>query len=143
MGRHPWTLAAFPQGYELFLHKSPPRQQGARSPTASRRDFLLYGACLQTKTLSTTTDACAEGSTDVSFFSSPLEFVPHAHWLMRGARRTPDKSRAPRCRCKYCDVDDRKLKQSVISHELRARRARVWAQLGDADSATGDADTDT
>lgn len=46
MGLRPWTLAAFPQGYELFLHKSPRRQQNTRSSAASRRDFLLYGTCV-------------------------------------------------------------------------------------------------
>ncbi|KAH9031599.1 hypothetical protein EDB83DRAFT_2419232 [Lactarius deliciosus] len=119
MGRLPWTLAAFPAGYELFLHKSP-RPQG-RGGSTLRRDFLLYG------------------STDVPFFSSPLEFVRHAEWLMRGAHRTPDRSRAPRCECKYCDVDGRNQKQSVISRELRVRRARVLAQLGDSEA---DADSD-
>ncbi|KAH9010438.1 hypothetical protein EDB85DRAFT_2161283 [Lactarius pseudohatsudake] len=119
MGRLPWTLAAFPTGYELFLHMSP-RPQGSAGSTL-RRDFLLYG------------------STDVPFFSSPLEFVRHAEWLMRGAHRTPDRSRAPRCECKYCDVDGRNQKQSVISRELRVRRARVLAQIGDGDA---DADSD-
>lgn len=117
MGRLPWTLAAFPQGYELYLHKSP---RPVRTRTGvPRRDFLLYG------------------STDVPFFASPLEFVLHAEWLMRGAHRTPDKSRAPRCKCKYCDVDARNRKQSEISRELRARRARVLVQLED-DNADAD-----
>jgi Transcription-silencing protein, cryptic loci regulator Clr2 len=44
---------------------------------------------------------CA-GATDVPSFASPLEFVKHAEWLMRGARRTPDTRRSPRCSCKYC-----------------------------------------
>ncbi|KAH9019208.1 hypothetical protein EDB84DRAFT_1517747 [Lactarius hengduanensis] len=121
MGRLPWTLAAFPTGYELFLHKSP-RPQGSAGSTL-RRDFLLYG------------------STDVPFFSSPLEFVRHAEWLMRGAHRTPDRSRAPRCECKYCDVDGRNQKQSVISRELGVRRARVLAQIRD-DDADADSDAD-
>ncbi|KAF8266275.1 hypothetical protein EI94DRAFT_1733532 [Lactarius quietus] len=123
MGRLPWTLADFPAGYELFLHLSPRRQ--ASSSRTPRRDFLLYG------------------STDVPFFASPLEFVRHAEWLMRGAHRTPDKSRAPRCQCKYCDVDGKNRKQSEISRELRARRASVLVQLdGDTDDADADADTD-
>ena len=65
------------------------------------------------------------------FFASPLEFVRHAEWLMRGAHRTPDKSRAPRCECKYCDVDGRSRKQSVLSRGLREQRARVLVQLED------------
>lgn len=60
---------------------------------------------------------------------------------MRGSHRTPDKSRAPRCQCKYCDVDGRNLKQSAISRELRSRRARILAQLGN-DTADADADSD-
>jgi hypothetical protein len=67
----------------------------------------------------------------VPSFASPLEFVRHAEWLMRGAHRTPDKSRAPRCECKYCDVDGRNRKQSVLSRELREQRARVLVQLED------------
>lgn len=46
MGRLPWTLAAFPTGYELYLHKSPrPSNSSSTSSSAPRRDFLLYGAC--------------------------------------------------------------------------------------------------
>lgn len=145
MGRLPWTLAAFPTGYELFLHKSP--RPHASPSSVPRRDFVLYGACLSPVPLfllppRPTTDALRRaGSTDVPCFASPLEFVRHAHWLMRGAHRTPDKSRAPRCECKYCDVDGRNQKQSVISRELRSLRARVLAQLeddADADAAAVD-----
>lgn len=60
---------------------------------------------------------------------------------MRGSHRTLDKSRAPRCQCKYCDADGRERKQSAISRELRARRARVLVQLGN-DTADADADSD-
>jgi hypothetical protein len=59
---------------------------------------------------------------------------------MRGAHRTPDKSRAPRCGCKYCDVDVKNRKQSEISRELRARRARVLVQLDDDDNSDDDDD---
>ena len=83
-----------------------------------------------------------KGSTDVPFFASPLEFVLHAEWLMRGAHRTPDKSRAPRCACKYCDVDVRGRKQSEISRELRARRARVLVLLAEDGDGDGNADAD-
>lgn len=66
----------------------------------------------------------------------------HAEWLMRGAHRTPDKSRAPRCACKYCDVDVRGRKQSVISKELRARRADVLASLGEDGDGNGNGNAD-
>jgi len=112
MGRLPWTLADFPQGYVLLLHITP-RKTGSLKP---RRDFFLYGA------------------TDVSSFASPLEFVKHAEWLMRGAHRTLDKHRFPRCKCKYChrdgSGDSANLKQSVISRELRRVRACVLTQIG-------------
>jgi hypothetical protein len=134
MGRLPWTLAAFPQGYELYLHKSP---RPVRTRTGvPRRDFLLYGTYTHPPSTTNPLTRLA-GSTDVPFFASPLEFVLHAEWLMRGAHRTPDKSRAPRCKCKYCDVDARNRKQSEISRELRARRARVLVQLED-DNADAD-----
>lgn len=41
MGRLPWTLADFPAGYELYLHKSPRPRPSPQ--TVPRRDFLLYG----------------------------------------------------------------------------------------------------
>jgi hypothetical protein len=139
MGRLPWTLAAFPQGYELYLHKSP-RPHAARTRTGvPRRDFLLYGTCSPPSTTKPLTQHT--GSTDVPSFASPLEFVLHAEWLMHGAHRTVDKSRAPRCKCKYCDVDVRNKKQSEISRELRARRARVLVQLED-DNADDAVDVD-
>ena len=74
------------------------------------------------------------GATDVPCFASPLEFVKHAEWLMRGAHRTLDKHRFPRCKCKYCHRDgsgnSANLKQSVTSRELRRVRARVLTQIG-------------
>jgi len=39
MGRLPWTLADFPQGYVLLLHLSPRKTQSSKP----RRDFYLYG----------------------------------------------------------------------------------------------------
>ena len=42
MGRLPWTLADFPQGYVLLMHLAPRK---TRSSTP-RRDFYLYGARL-------------------------------------------------------------------------------------------------
>ena len=40
MGRLPWTLADFPEGYVLLLHLTPRRNRSA----PPRRDFFLYGA---------------------------------------------------------------------------------------------------
>lgn len=52
---------------------------------------------------------------------------------MRGAHRTLDTHRSPRCKCKYCyhegGRDGTDLKQSVISRELRRVRARVLAEI--------------
>ncbi|KAH9970642.1 hypothetical protein BGW80DRAFT_1329066 [Lactifluus volemus] len=113
MGRLPWTLADFPQGYVLLLHKSPRPRRRVSSSSVPRRDFYLYGA------------------TDVATFASPLEFVKHAEWLMRGAHRTLDTRRAPRCACTYCDYNGAERRQSVISRELRAARARVLALMNE------------
>lgn len=102
-----------------------------------------FSSTVRTPLTDDTNSRKKKGSTDVPFFASPLEFVLHAEWLMRGAHRTPDKSRAPRCACKYCDVDVRGRKQSEISRELRARRARVLVLLaedGDGDGNADDAD---
>jgi len=130
MGTLPWTLADFPQGYVLLLHKSPRRAE----PSKARRDFYLYGA------------------TDVPSFASPFEFVKHAEWLMRGAHRTLDTRRSPRCPCKYCsqqhaspgrdgegsgrssggggaNLKNREKKQSAISRGLRRVRAGILARI--------------
>ena len=182
MGRLPWTLADFPQGYVLLLHKAPRRAQP--SSHLPRRDFYLYGACavfcrlaffffffffcffvffwthiipfLLTSSSSHLYDPPTNlGATDVPSFASPLEFVRHAEWLMRGAHRTLDLRRSPRCTCKYCDLSTtpatRKTtrggpssssrsssgspyrKQSVISRELKRVRANVLARIGDGD----------
>jgi hypothetical protein len=50
---------------------------------------------------------------------------------MRGAHRTLDTRRAPRCACKYCDYNVTERKQSVISRELRVARARVLALMNE------------
>ncbi|KAI0245975.1 hypothetical protein BJV78DRAFT_1258726 [Lactifluus subvellereus] len=144
MGRLPWTLANFPQGYVLLMHRSPRRV----SPSKARRDFYLYGPFITLPLLayahmSVCVCVCLlfeTGAPDVASFASPLEFVKHAEWLMRGAHRTLDMSRAPRCACKYCDCDGTNRKQSVISRELRAARARVDDDIdADVDGAHADA----
>ena len=43
IGRLPWTLADFPQGYVLLLHLAPGKKNRSSKP---RRDFYLYGARL-------------------------------------------------------------------------------------------------
>ena len=66
---------------------------------------------------------------------------------MRGAHRTLDTHRSPRCKCKYCYRDGGSHgadpKQSVISRELRRVRARVLAQInGDKVEDSEDPDDD-
>jgi hypothetical protein len=168
MGRLPWALAAFPQGYELY-----PTNRPARTRTGvPRRDFLLYGTLITSRkmgvsrrkrrtnrgpqsaphrgtghqsiwyvrtSLRTSPLTQYAGSTDVPPFASPLDFVLHAEWLMRGAHCTVDKSRAPQCKCNYCDVDVRNREQSEISRELRASRTRVLVQLEDGNADDTDA----
>ena len=58
---------------------------------------------------------------------------------MRGAHRTLDTDRSPRCKCKYCNRDDGGDRQSAISSELRRVRARVLAQI-DGDDVQDDED---
>jgi hypothetical protein len=48
---------------------------------------------------------------------------------MRGAHRTLDAHRAPRCRCLYCDIESSNENQSVITAELKRVRARVLARI--------------
>jgi len=64
------------------------------------------------------------GSTGVTRFALPLEFVKHAEWLMRGAHRTLDTHRSPRCKCKCCDRDDGSYK-SAISSVLKCVGAHI------------------
>jgi hypothetical protein len=98
------------------------------------------------------------GAADVPSFASPLEFVKHAEWLMRGAHRTPDSRRSPRCTCKYCSYPaaadnvvgrggartlknlkaHRDKKQSAISRGLRRVRARVLARIKKGDDGEDD-----
>jgi len=73
-------------------------------------------------------------------FTSPLEFVKHAEWLMRrtrSAHRRLDAHRSPRCKCNFCDRDDGGDSQSAISSKLKRVRARILAQI-DGDGVQGD-----
>lgn len=60
---------------------------------------------------------------------------------MKGAHRTLDTRRSPRCRCKYCNPDDGGDAQSVISKELRRVRARVLAQIDGDEIQVSEDDT--
>jgi hypothetical protein len=59
---------------------------------------------------------------------------------MKGAHRTLDTGRSPRCKCIYCNPDDGGDVQSVISNELRRVRARVLAQIDGDDLLESDED---
>ncbi|KAH9949563.1 hypothetical protein B0H21DRAFT_836599 [Amylocystis lapponica] len=74
-------LHAFPENYKLFKHRS----QDRRVP---RLDYYLYG------------------SVHVKCFRSPNEFMPHLHWLMKGAPLK--RGGRPDCQCQYCSAKTQK-----------------------------------
>ncbi|KAI9464298.1 hypothetical protein F5148DRAFT_186266 [Russula earlei] len=80
----PWKLLKFPDGYTLWLHKT-----GVQTdPANPRTDAYLYGAPhLGPRTRS-------RSQNTITVFRSPMEFVEHAIWLMKGCEG--------RCLCKYC-----------------------------------------
>lgn len=58
---------------------------------------------------------------------------------MKGAHRTLDTHRSPRCKCKYCNPDDGGDMQLLISRDLKSVRARVLARIdGDEAQDSGD-----
>jgi transcription-silencing protein Clr2 (cryptic loci regulator) len=71
----PWRLLRLPENYTLWVHK----KGSEADPANPRIDAYLYGA----PHLSPRTR-----------FRSPMEFVPHAIWLMRGS--------TGQCDCQYC-----------------------------------------
>lgn len=79
----PWKLMKFPRNYTLWVHKS-----GVVTDRGNpRHDAYLYGAPhLGPRT--------ARSQTSATIFRSPMEFVPHAIWLMKGG--------TGQCDCKYC-----------------------------------------
>ncbi|KAH9967077.1 hypothetical protein BGW80DRAFT_1562845 [Lactifluus volemus] len=80
-----WTLLKFPEGYTLWLHKT-----GVDTDPANPRiDAYLHGAPHLGP--STTANRTTLAPT---VFRSPMEFVEHAIWLMKG--------RQGQCLCKYC-----------------------------------------
>lgn len=70
----PWKMIGFPAGYTLWVHLTGDRSD----PANPRTDAYLYGA-------------------PHKIFRSPMEFVEHAIWLMKGGSETD----VP-CQCKYC-----------------------------------------
>jgi len=79
----PWKLLKFPRNYTLWDHKS-----GVVTDRGNpRHDAYLYGAPHLGPRM-------ARSQTTATVFRSPMEFVPHAIWLMRGG--------TGQCDCKYC-----------------------------------------
>ncbi|KAF8267434.1 hypothetical protein EI94DRAFT_1801674 [Lactarius quietus] len=69
----PWKLIGFPEGYTLWVHLTGDHED----PANPRTDAYLYGS-------------------PHKIFRSPMEFVEHAIWLMKGG------SAGEQCLCKYC-----------------------------------------
>jgi hypothetical protein len=106
----PWKLMKFPSNYTLWVNKS-----GVTTDRANpRHDAYLYGAPRPHLGSRTT------------IFRSPLEFVPHAIWLMRGS--------TGQCDCKYCLPGQA---QKDIN-----RRLDHGVDLDDSDSGSVDDDDD-
>lgn len=79
----PWKLLGFPDGYTLWIH-----EKGVNTdPANPRMDAYLFGAPHLGPTANRTNLA-------PTIFRSPMEFVEHAIWLMKGLKG--------RCLCKYC-----------------------------------------
>jgi hypothetical protein len=109
----PWKLLKFPENYTLWIHK----RGVITDPLNPRLDAYLYGAPhLGPRTARSQT----AGAT---IFRSPMEFVPHAIWLMRGS--------TGQCDCKYCIPDQN---QNDINRRLNG--------AGGEDAAESDDDGD-
>jgi hypothetical protein len=80
----PWRLIGFPTGYTLWVHLTGDHAD----PANPRTDVYLYGS-------------------PHKIFRSPMEFVEHAIWLMKGGDR--------QCLCKYCTPGQ---SQRAINHRL-------------------------
>ena len=81
----PWKLMKFPDNYTLWMHK-----KGVDTDPANPRiDTYLFGA----PHLGPSTSRSAQQLAP-TVFRSPMEFVEHAIWLMKG--------RVGQCLCKYC-----------------------------------------
>ncbi|OCH95173.1 hypothetical protein OBBRIDRAFT_647255 [Obba rivulosa] len=75
-GHYDFAFIEFPDGYELYTHKTGDRH-------VPRIDHYLFG------------------SKYVHVFRSTREFAPHLLWLLRGKPMKPDGGRD--CDCQYCD----------------------------------------
>ena len=79
----PWRLIDFPENYTLWVHITGDHTD----PANPRTDAYLYGA-------------------PNKIFRSPMEFVEHAIWLMKGGGSEDDDDdddeSTLRCQCKYC-----------------------------------------
>ena len=81
----PWRLLKFPDNYTLWKHK-----KGVDTDPANPRiDVYLYGAPHLGPSTSRSYHQLAP-----TIFRSPMEFVEHAIWLMKGCEG--------QCKCKYC-----------------------------------------
>jgi len=82
----PWRLLKFPDNYTLWVHK-----KGVKTDRYNARiDVYLFGA----PHLGPPTARSSQSQLSPSIFRSPMEFVPHAIWLLKG--------RTGQCDCKYC-----------------------------------------
>jgi hypothetical protein len=81
-----WKLMRFPDNYTLWKHK----KGFDTDPANPRMDPYLYGA----PHLGPRTARTSHMQLAPTIFRSPMEFVEHAIWLMRGS--------AGQCQCKYC-----------------------------------------
>ena len=110
-----WKLMKFPPGYTLWLHKS-----GVETdPANPRTDAYLHGALHLGPTVGRTNTHAPSPT----LFRSPMEFVEHAIWLMRGG--------AGRCRCKYCEPGQNQL-------DINRRLNRGGTDDSDAESEQGE-----
>jgi Transcription-silencing protein, cryptic loci regulator Clr2 len=109
-----WRLLKFPKGYTLWLHK-----KGVETdPANPRTDAYLFGAPHLGPPNRT------QGAPTI--FRSPMEFVEHAIWLMKG--------REGQCLCKYCMPGQN---QKAINRRLNHGLATDSDPESDDDDETG------
>jgi len=107
----PWRLLKFPEGYTLWLHKT----GSITDPANPRTDAYLHGAPHLGPQ-----NARSQGSPTI--FRSPMEFVEHAIWLMKGGEGS--------CLCKYCQPGQ-------SQNDINSRLDRVPDDDGGGDSRGG------
>jgi len=116
----PWKLLKFPENYTLWVHK----KGFDTDPANPRIDAYLHGA----PRLGPATPRSPQLSPTV--FRSPMEFVEHAIWLMKGG----DDS-GQQCRCKYCEPDQ---SQTEINDRLNHGVIVIDDDDDDHDPESGD-----